>query len=141
MPEHVIDHDLGVLWEPNAPEAVIVSQDAVLTLALRAHPDDIDQRTVVLRWSGVVWWCAGAPNDEAVASHRLYQKGLDRVLWSGRVERSELVESLAPGSPRASGSTHDVVLLKEETVEVVACAVEVLRADGTPRDAARIALS
>ncbi|MFC8732525.1 hypothetical protein ACFT5B_08715 [Luteimicrobium sp. NPDC057192] len=141
MAEQVVAHDFGVRWEPNAPEAVVVAVDAVLTLALRAHGDDDDQRSVVLRWSGVMWSCTGSPNDEGVRFHRLYAKGLDRVLWAGRVERSELIDSLPRTVQRPSDLTHYVVLLKEDTVEVVARAVEVLRAEGTPRDAARAALS
>jgi hypothetical protein len=53
-------------WEPNAPDAFLVSDDMARgALAQRAHPDDPDQRCVVLRWDVVSYALMGPPNDEA----------------------------------------------------------------------------
>jgi hypothetical protein len=42
--------DVPLRWEPNAPEAFLVSDDMGRgALAQHAHPDDPDQRCVVLR--------------------------------------------------------------------------------------------
>ena len=39
--EHVEAVDLGVTWEPNAPDAILLSADVgPSTLALNAHPND-----------------------------------------------------------------------------------------------------
>ncbi|PJI90943.1 hypothetical protein [Luteimicrobium subarcticum] len=142
MPEHVVDADLGVRWEPNAPDAVLLAGDGGrVVLAVRAHPDDVDDRSVVLCWSGVVWSCSGVPNDEALRFHRLYGKGLETVLWVGRVEQSELVRSLAAMVHDTSALRHDVLTLKEGIVEVIARSVTTCRVGGTTRRAARTYLA
>ena len=42
---------VDVTWEPNAPNAVLVSDDFGRgALAVRAHPNDSDQRVVLLRF-------------------------------------------------------------------------------------------
>ena len=49
MSERDVQAGLNVNWEPNAPEAVLVSNDLARTVsAARAHMDDADQRNVVL---------------------------------------------------------------------------------------------
>jgi hypothetical protein len=48
-PLHALALAGEVRWEPNAPEACLVSDDqGRAALAQRAHPDDSDQRCVVL---------------------------------------------------------------------------------------------
>ena len=67
MTEHVDVLDLGVAWEPNAPSAMLVTDDHGTTaLALHGHPDDPDDRCVVLVWSGTRSAWVTASNDEAV---------------------------------------------------------------------------
>jgi hypothetical protein len=65
-------------------------------LAQRAHPDDPDQRCVVLRWDVVSYALMGPPNDEARNRHRLYEAGLKDVDWLGVVRDSSLVADLRP---------------------------------------------
>jgi hypothetical protein len=73
MGERVSAKDLGTVWEPNAPEAILISTDSgAAVLALRAHPDDADQRCVVVVWAGTELASFGGPNDEARSGHRLY---------------------------------------------------------------------
>jgi len=62
--ERVEPHDVHISvplrWEPNAPEAFLVSDDMGRgALAQRAHPDDADQRCVVLRWDVVSYALMG----------------------------------------------------------------------------------
>jgi hypothetical protein len=88
--------DLGVTWNPNAPEAFLLSDDSGKTvLALNPHRDDTDRRCVVLVWSRARSACLDAPNDEAISGHRLYERGLSNVLWVGLVRDSETVVALA----------------------------------------------
>lgn len=132
----------GLRWEPNAPEACLLSDDfARAALAQRAHPDDPDQRCVVLRWDMALLAQLGSPNDEGRQQHRLYEVGLREVLWLGVVHESELVARLRPmWTPVGGGSRiqpmHYVVPSKECVVEVVAADVELFRIDGTPVEAA-----
>ena len=68
--ERVEPYDLALgvplRWEPNAPDVFLVSDDMGRgALAQRAHPDDPDQRCVVLRWDVVSYALMGPPNDEA----------------------------------------------------------------------------
>lgn len=144
MAEQVVALDLDVTWEPNAPEALLLSDDYGKTvLALMPHPDDPDRRCVVLVWSGVHSACLAAPNDEAISGHRLYASGLSKVLWAGTVLNSEVSHSLEVQNrvhPRHDPSrytnlVHHVILMKECVAEVVAEEVQVIRLEGTTRDA------
>jgi hypothetical protein len=126
-------------WDPNAPEAALVSDDMGRgALAMHAHPDDPDQRCVVLRWDAVSYALMGPPNDEALNQHRLYEAGLRDVLWLGVVRDSELTQSLRPMLNRHAVFVplHYVVITKECVVEVLAENVDVFRLGGTPREAA-----
>jgi len=136
-PEHVESIDLGVTWEPNSPNAVLASSDGGLTvMAVSAHPDDRDQRCVVLAWSSTRSATMSDPNDEGLAGHRLYDRGLANVLWAGRVEDSALIAELEERArvhpehdpARFASLVHYVIPLKECTVEVVAAALSTNRA-------------
>ena len=149
MTEKVTSVDLGVRWEPNGPGAVLLSNDqGRAALALDAHVDDSDQRTVVLSWTGVRYSAIGSPNDEALHGHRLYSKGLDSVLWIGEVSDSELIAALEKQNSvhsrhepeRFAHLLHHVVLTKERTVEVVADSLVVTRVAGSTIEAAVKAL-
>jgi hypothetical protein len=95
MPEHVAAIDLGVTWEPNAPSAILLSDDVGKTvLALNRHVDDPDERCVVLIWSGTHSACLADPNDEAISGHRLYRSGLSDVMWAGVVRDSDVIQAL-----------------------------------------------
>jgi hypothetical protein len=143
--ERVVSIDLGVAWEPNAPEAILLSADLGPTaLALQTHPDDDDKRCVVLVWTGCRYACMSPPNDEAIHGHRLWDKGLSAVMWVGVVHDSYLIGGLEQQNrvhpfhnpSLFEGLTHYVLPLKECVVEVVARAVVVRRVDGTTEAAA-----
>ena len=146
MVEKVTSVGLGVSWDPNAPDAVMLSDDGGRTsLALRAHFDDEDQRAVVFFWSGSKYRLMGSPNDEARNGHRLFGRGLESVQWVGEVQGSELVSmlerqnSIHPQHDPANfaGLVHHVVLTKEATIEVVARSLVIKRIPGTTGKAAR----
>ncbi len=127
----------------------MISNDLGRTaLALRAHPDDTDERSVALVWNGVESAALSAPNDEAVSGHRLWRHGLSEVLWMGVVVNSALRSELKrqnvvhPGHDpaRFDQLEHYVVLLKECVAEVVAMSVEVHRMDGGTLESAVAAL-
>lgn len=148
MSERVEPYDLhldaGLLWEPNAPEAFLVTDDMGRgALAQRAHPDDPDQRCVVLRWDVVRYALMSPPNDEARHQHRLYNAGLNEVEWLGIVRDSSLVTQVRAMRDRSVGFVplHYVVLSKECVVEVLAENVDLFRIAGTPREAAPRSLS
>jgi len=149
MAERVVGVGFNVRWEPNAPEAVMISNDLGRTvLALRAHPDDTDQRNVSLVWNGVESATLSAPNDEAIDGHRLWRDGLSDVPWIGVVEESALSRDLMRQNSVHSGHDprrfelleHYIVLLKECVAEVVASSVEVHRVDGETLESAAAAL-
>jgi hypothetical protein len=143
--EHVEALDLGVIWEPNAPDSVLLAGDVGATvLALEAHFDDSDRRCVVLVRSGCRYASMTPPNDEALVGHRLWESGLRGTLWAGVVRDSELVKALERQNrvhPMHSaalfdGLTHYVLPLKECVVEVVARGLAVQRVAGTTVEAA-----
>jgi hypothetical protein len=139
--ERVEELGLGVRWEPNAPDAVVCSDDlGRATLALVAHPDDDDQRSVILTWTGVLAVCATPHNDEARHLHPLDERGLRDLLWAGVVADSTWIGALAPAVHNASGTLHYVLPLKERTIEVAARDLAVSRSDLEPPKAAANAL-
>jgi hypothetical protein len=149
MAEHVVTLDLGVRWNPNAPEALLLSDDFGKTmLALNPHHGDPDRRCVVLVWSGARSASRADPNDEAISGHRLYERGLNKVLWAGDVRGSNAIRALEMQNrvhpyhdpSRFEGLVHHVVLLKECVVEVVAEAVSVRRFEGRTLDAVNAAM-
>lgn len=136
---------VDITWEPNAPDAVLISDDFGRgALALRAHPSDADQQSVVLRFDLVVYAAMTPPNDEALNHHPLYAHGLKDLLWLGVVRDSDLVARLRPSwSPVADRylqPMHFIAPLKECVVEVVAANVDVFRLDGNTREACLVAV-
>ena len=126
----------------------MLSDDSGWTrLAVRPHPDDADQRNVVLVWEGVEFASLSAPNDEAISGHRLWRAGLNDVLWLGLVEDSELIASLRQQnsvhrhheSRRYDFLDHYIAPLKECVVEVVAHSLVVHRHDGSTLESAAAA--
>lgn len=69
----------------------------------------------------------GYPNDEGRPQHRLWERGLNNVYWVGTVQWSELIEAIDPLPAGRSTLTHWVILLKEETAEIVAESLEITR--------------
>ena len=106
---------VDITWEPNAPDATLISDDLGRgALALKAHPSDSDQRTVVLRFDLVIYSVMTPPNDEGLNHHPLYDRGLKGLLWLGVVRliltqydppRPVTAGSAAPAAagPRAAG--------------------------------------
>jgi hypothetical protein len=131
-------------WEPNAPEACLLSDDMGRgALAQRAHPDDPDQRCFVLCWDVVHYALMSPPNDGARNQHRLYRAGLKDLDWLGVVRDSELVKALEPMWRLEGGFVplHYVVVSKRCVVEVLAENVDVFRIEGRPREAAASSLT
>lgn len=145
MTEDVESLDLGVTWEPNAPDAILLSADVgSSTLALNARQNDPDGRCVVLKWAGCLYASMASPNDEAISGHRLWTRGLQRLLWAGVVHDSELIARLERQNrvhpmhhaARCDGLKHYLLPLKECVVEVVARDLVVHRFEGTTVEAA-----
>lgn len=149
MGGRVVESGIRIQWEPNAPRAVMVSDDSGRTaLGLRAHRDDADQRNVVLVWRCVEFAALSAPNDEAISGHPLWRSGLGDVRWLGLVERSARVRALTAQNSvhpshdqrRYDSLDHYIVPLKECVAEVVAGSVEMLRYGRSTLEAAADAL-
>ena len=150
MNENVVPVELDIDWEPNVPAAVLLSNDDGQTaLALNSSINDVDTRSVVFVWEGVRFASMGSPNDEALSGHRLYARGLDRIVRLGKVMSSELIailevqNSVHPQHEPAwfAGLTHHVLPLKECMVEVVADTLTIRRIEGSTLEAAAFALA
>ena len=134
-------------WEPNAPDAVLLCDDLGRgALAQNSHPDDPDQRTVVLRFDEVFLAQMGPPNDEGISSHRLYEAGLKDVRWMGLVRDSALATQVMQMHARVNGEPqlqplHFIVLSKERVVEVLAANMDVFRLSGRTHHTAAACLS
>jgi hypothetical protein len=148
--ERVRSVKLPVEWCPGAPEAILVAADlgAGAVLALEPHPDDPDQRCVVLSWPSAQAASMEPPNAEALAGHRLYNRGLKKIDWCGEVMNSAWIADLIRRNEvhdrhdpaLFAGLRHYIVPLKESVVEVVATSIGVHRVAGATREAALAAL-
>ncbi len=105
-----------------------------MILTVRAHPDDPDQRPVVLTFQGCASAQMGAPNDEALHLHRLYESGLADVLWIGEVLDSSRIDEIAPMTVTPPPK-HYILPLKEGVVEVLTESLTVTRAATDPPQA------
>ncbi len=150
VPERVVGSGLRVTWDPNAPEAVMISDDQGRTvMAVHAHPDDQDQRNVVFEWSRVESASLSAPNDEALSGHPLWNAGLKDVQWLALVQGSERIRALRRQNAvhpmhdprRYDFLDHYIAPLKECVAEVVASQLVIHRVEGTTLQAAVNALA
>jgi hypothetical protein len=147
--EWVQEVNLGVRWDPNASQAVLLADDLGRTaLALNPHFDDRDQRCVVIVWAATRLALLGDPNDESISGHPLYGSGLEHVTWAGEVEQRQRLrdlERINNAHPHHDGAQferlrHHVIPLKEAVAEVVAGSIGVRRIGGATLDAAAEAL-
>lgn len=126
--EHVKATSPGLRWEPNGVvESDLRVREGWARLELGPHPDDQNRRSVILTFGDVRHARIGFPNDEGRIHHPLWHQGLIDVRWIGTVEESALVDAIHESCAVPARLTHWVVLLKEETVEVVARSLEVTR--------------
>jgi hypothetical protein len=126
--EYATELDLGVEWEPNGDDARLIQTNGQALLILDPHFADDDQRLVIFEWV----WCSGAvlsgPNDEARSGHRLWRYGLVHCDWAAEVHNSRWIAQLEQQNrvhDRHDPSNfevlrHFVLLLKEDTFEVIA---------------------
>ncbi len=148
MAEHVIPLDLAIAWQPNAPEAVLLSSDAGKACLALASFDE-DPRPVVLLWTGCLAAVMQPPNDEAISGHRLYDRGLHGLRWAGEVVESDWIAELEKAnrvhsqhdSARFEGLRHFILPLKECVVEAVAAGAVLVRSEGSTSQAAHAGLA
>jgi hypothetical protein len=130
MAERVVACDVGIRWEPNAPDARFLFSDAgAARLTLEAHPDDPDTARVAVVWSGVQASRFGPYNDEGLRHHRLYACGLDRLHWVGEVLDSGWLAEVAAAVWKPAAH-HYIVPTKEALVEVLADGLRFEREQG-----------
>jgi hypothetical protein len=87
--EYVVPLDVMVRWDAIAPRAGIAGPvDGRAAVALAPHPDDADQRTVVLRWTGARSVVTSDPHTP-LSRHRLYEHGLRDIAWVGVVRKTD----------------------------------------------------
>jgi hypothetical protein len=129
--EYVVPLDVMVRWDAIAPRAGIAGPvDGRAAVALAPHPDDADQRTVVLRWTGARSVVTSDPHTP-LSRHRLYEHGLRDIAWVGVVRKTDA---------DAEGLVQHLVLLDDRTVEVVAELLTVQRSADSAADAAQRAM-
>jgi hypothetical protein len=137
--EHVTPYDLGVTWQPNISDPILLQEGPNAILIVDPHMDDEDQRLVVIRVNPCSGVWLGSPNDEGRSGHRLWSKGLSRCLWAGEVVDSKWIDDLKAAA-RAAGHArfnphaqdylrHWILLFKESTAECIGGELSVLRAE------------
>lgn len=138
--EYVEPLDVMVRWDAIAPRAEIAGPvDGRAAVALAPHPDDSDQRCVVLLWTGARSVTASDPH-APLSRHRLAEHGLRDVAWVGVVRNSGAVAAADGAGDGAGDVVHHLVLLDDRTVEVVAELLTVRRSAGPAAEVAERAL-
>jgi hypothetical protein len=129
--------DLGVEWEPNVQDPLLIQTGSTAVLAVNPHFDDRDQRALVFVWSGCRGALLGDPNDEARNGHPLWHRGLSGCGWAAEVHHSAWIARLELQN-RAHPQhdpvlyqplRHFILLFHDSTFEVLAESVEVERED------------
>jgi hypothetical protein len=140
--EHVEPVDLGVRWEPNAADPLLVQRQGKAILVAPPHFDDADQRRVGFVVTGCYGVWLGPPNDEGISAHRLYDLGLRECVWAGEVFDSSWISTWkervqeywhwsAPFDPAPYYSLrHWILLFKESTAECFGTELNVARLKG-----------
>ncbi len=103
MAEHVVTPEDIKLPLPATPGGTVL-HDELSTVVL--YPtyyasDDSSLRYVLVECEGLALSRFGYPNDEGLAEHRLYTKGLRDVLGVGEVKDSELLKEYESMSKRS----------------------------------------
>ena len=129
--------EVGITWDPNAPDAVLISGDnSVAVLALNANIGDPSRDAVVFTWLG----CRGTRlqpwNDEGILGHPLWGQGLQDVRWIGELSSSYWLDEHPGSAGRDNGLRHFVLPLKECVVEVLADSFSISRRPGPTHEAA-----
>lgn len=128
--EYVVPLDVMARWDAVAPRAEVVGpDDGRAALAVAPHPDDPDQRCVVLLWTGAQSITQSDPHTP-LSRHRLADRGLRDVAWVGVVRNSGETGA-------AQNLVHHLVLLDDRAVEVVAELLTVHRVPGGTAEAAK----
>lgn len=125
--ERVVPFDIGVRWDPNGSDPLLIQEDRQAALIVGPHFDDLGKGLVVIRVDGCDGVWLGPPNDEGVSGHRLWNQGLNGCLWAGEVHYSRWIEELervasvhhryTPGA--RADLRHWILLFKEKTAEVL----------------------
>jgi hypothetical protein len=136
MSERVVPRLVGLEWEPNAPEVVVITGDRHPTcVAMAPHFRDADQRAVALVWQRCLEVVIGGPNDEVEHLHRLHDAGFKELQWFGEVLDSSWLTALAPMAAHPARH-HFIIRTKDKTIEIAGDDVSVVRVEGTSREAA-----
>lgn len=138
--ERAVPLDVGVRWDPNADDAVLIHRDSQATLLLRPNADDPSDDWLALRWDDCYGSVLTGPNDEARSGHRLWAHGLSECLWSAEVLESRWIADLEHANSvhprhqpeRYARLRHVILLLKETTFECVATGWRVERVSQPP---------
>jgi hypothetical protein len=144
--ERVVSFDFGVVWDPNGALPVLVHYGNRAIFAIEPHPAaDTDPRLVLFEWIDCRAAVLCGPNYEAIAGHRLFDKGLRDCEWSGEVLDSRWIAGMEQANSvharhdpaRFAGLHHWILLHKEGVHEVVASEVQFHRLPGPHLAAAR----
>jgi hypothetical protein len=130
--EYAVEIDLGVDWSAGAPLPTLVYRSGDMILMLLSHFDDEDERLVVLEWVDCRGTSFGGPNDEGIERHRLWRSGLRGCLRSAEVHNSRWIatEENRVHPDTLADLRHYILLLKDETIEVLARDVRLHRHPG-----------
>lgn len=128
--DYVVPLDVMARWDAVAPRAEVAGPiDGRAALAVAPHPDDPDQRCVVLLWAGARSITQSDPR-APLSRHRLADRGLRDVAWVGVVRNSDETGA-------AKDLVHHLVLLDDRAVEVVAELLTVHRVPGDTAEAVK----
>lgn len=112
---------------PGAPEPVVLAEDGNVVLSYRSEPEAT--KIAFVKFTGCQWHSFGPPNDETLASHPLYSRGVGyygfyEVVASSLIREMERRNSHPRRDAKsASGLRHFILTFHDNTFECAACDV------------------
>jgi hypothetical protein len=125
--DKVVELDPGWRMDVGAPEPILVQTEDVAALLFHSAPDrKTIRRTVLVVFDRCTVSRFGYPNDEALASHPLYSRGLGHYgcyevigsSWRSQLETQDRV--MFPASHGLFTGRHFVITFHDSTFECIA---------------------
>jgi hypothetical protein len=142
--ERAVPVDLGVIWADGGPMPVLLQEGGTAFLVFHLAPIDPSGGDVgIIEWLGCSATSFGYPNDEALAGHRLWERGLSEidgaaeVLNSSWIARMEVANRVHPkhDPARFAALRHFVLPFQDDTFE---CAAEGYRIETANESLGRV---
>lgn len=141
--ERAVPIDLGVVWATGGPMPILLHEGGTALLAFHLAPVDPSGDAVgIIEWLHCSATTFGYPNEEAIAGHRLWDRGLSEIYSAAEVLNSSWIAGMEVANrvhdlhdpAKFAALRHFVLQFQDDTFECVAEGYRVETSSG-PLDA------